>query len=423
MKIFIVQSHLGGGGAERVGVLLANGFASHGHQVIVATDLTVNQNYIPLANVKLFNIITRHWSVILKWLYAIKELRAILKKERPDVIIGIMQLCSLVSFMASFRLHIPVVMTEHYAFERPGKGLTRLETFSKFYINRLYALVTVLTNADKSLIGNKLKRVVVVNNPLSFPPVMKVPKKENVVLAVGRLDGWYVKGFDVLIRAWALVNGQLKIDNGQLSSTGESWKLQIAGAGSEKSLNYLKQLCKENGVEDSVEFLGFRKDVEKLYQDASIFVLSSRYEGFGLVLIEAMSQGCACVACDYKGRQREIISPTPTSSFSDGLRKRPVAERPRREGEPSIESQSLGTRNSKPETRNYKVEVCENGILCEPDDVESLAAGIQKMMTDDEYREYVRKYAIERSDYYNLDNTMERWESLLVQLTNKDISC
>ena len=371
MKIIIVQSHLGGGGAERVGVLLANGFASHGHQVIVATDLTVTQSYIPSENVKLFNIINSHGNVMLKWLYAIKELRSLLKKECPDVIIGIMQLCSLVSFNASFRLHIPVVMTEHYAFERPGKGLTRLETFSKFYINKLYVLVTVLTNADKLLIGNRLGRVEVVNNPLTFSPTKHVPSKDNIILAAGRLDGWYVKGFDVLIRAWALVNGQLKIDNGKLSSTGESWKLQIAGAGSEESLNYLKQLCKENGVEDSVEFLGFREDVEKLYQEASIFVLSSRYEGFGLVLIEAMSQGCACVACDYKGRQREIIQDD------------------------------------------------SQGLCCEPDNVESLATGIQKMINDNKYRESVRMNGIKRSEYYNLDNTIKRWESLLIQLTYK----
>ncbi len=400
MKVFIVQSHLGGGGAERVGVLLANGFAARGNQVSLATGLSAPQNYIPSSNVKLFNIITRHGNVILKWLCAIRELRVLLKKERPDVIIGIMQLCSLVSFMASFRLHIPVVMTEHYAFERPGKGLTRLETFSKFYINRLYSLVTVLTNADKSLVGNKLKRVVVVNNPLSFSPVKQVPAKKNIVLAIGRLDGWYVKGFDVLIRAWGKI-----VDSLKLRVESEGWKLQIAGTGSEESLNYLKQLCKENKVEDSVEFMGFRNDVEKLYQDASVFVLSSRYEGFGLVLIEAMSQGCACIACDYKGRQREIISPTPTL--------------PRREGEPSIESQSLGTRNSKPETRNYKVEVCENGILCEPDNVEALAAGIQKMITDDGYRENVRANAIDRSKYYSIVNTMERWELLLNQVVKE----
>lgn len=400
MKIFIVQSHLGGGGAERVGVLLANGFSAREHQVIVATDLTTSGHYHPDATVKLINIISSYPNVIVKWLQAIKNLRKELKEEQPDVIIGIMQLCSIVSFLSSVGLSIPIIMTEHNAFERPKHSpLSFVEYVSKFYVNKLYKGVTVLTNADKGIIGNCLKKVYVMPNPLSLAPIQKISKRPKTILAIGRLDAWHVKGFDVLIRAWAHVVSSFKF---QVSTDG--WKLQIAGTGSEESLNYLKQLCKENGVEDSVEFLGFRKDVEKLYQESSIFVLSSRYEGFGLVLIEAMSQGCACVACDYKGRQREIISPPPTL--------------PRREGEPSIESQSLGTRNSKPETRNYKFEACENGILCEPDDVESLAAGIQKMIEDDEYRESVRMNAVERSRNYSTENTMARWEKLLNQLVN-----
>ena len=69
------------------------------------------------------------------------------------------------------------------------------------------------------------------------------------------------------------------------------------------------------------------------------------------------------------------------------------------------------------QSSNNKVELCETGILCEPDDVESLAAGIQKMIEDDEYRESVRKNAIERSKYYSIENTMDRWETLLKQVT------
>ena len=406
MKIFIVQSHLGGGGAERVGVLLANGFSAREHQVIVATDLTTSGHYHPDATVKLINIISSYPNVIVKWLQAIKNLRKELKEEQPDVIIGIMQLCSIVSFLSSVGLSIPIIMTEHNAFERPKHSpLSFVEYVSKFYVNKLYKGVTVLTNADKGIIGNCLKKVYVMPNPLSLAPIQKISKRPKTILAIGRLDAWHVKGFDVLIRAWALVNGKLKIDNGQLSSKGESWKLQIAGTGSEESLNYLKQLCKDNGVEDSVEFLGFRKDVEKLYQESSIFVLSSRYEGFGLVLIEAMSQGCACVACDYKGRQSEIIAPLEKreqgSKFflCDTTKASQRAER-------------------KVQSSNCKFEACDNGILCEPDDVESLAAGIQKMIEDDEYRESVRMNAVERSRNYSTENTMARWEKMLNQLVN-----
>ena len=69
------------------------------------------------------------------------------------------------------------------------------------------------------------------------------------------------------------------------------------------------------------------------------------------------------------------------------------------------------------QSSNNKVELCETGILCEPDDVESLAEAMKKMIMDDEYRESVRAKAIERSKYYSIENTMDRWETLLKQVT------
>lgn len=377
MKIVIVITHLGGGGAERVGVSLANGLANRGHQVVIATDLNASGHYFPNDNVKVVHFVNKAKQSGVKWFLSIFTLRKVFKIEKPDVVIGIMQLCSFVSKLAGIGMNIPVVMTEHNSFERPASApLSKIGYFSKFYLNKFFPLVTVLTQADKNIIGNKLNNVVVMPNPLALKPVKDMPLKEKIILAAGRLDDWHYKGFDVLIKAFSKlvqglrfkVQGSLQPSSEELIVNSERWKLQIAGTGSEKSLNYLKGLCKENRIEEYVEFLGFQKDIEKLYQKASIFVLSSRYEGFGLVLIEAMSQGCACIACDYKGRQREIIQ---------------------------NDSQ---------------------GLCCEPDDVDALAEAMRKMMTDDEYQESVRKIAVERSLYYSLENTMDRWEELLNQI-------
>ena len=378
MRILIVCSRLTGGGAERVAGLWANGFAEIGHEVLLVSNLLEEQTYQTDNRVKLYNLVSTNNNKIKKWGSAIGNVRNIAKKEQPNVIIGVMDTCSLVSKLATIGMDIPVFMTEHYAFERP-QGLSKFERFSRYYLNRLYQGITVLTHADLTVIGNRLRNVYVLPNPLSLEVVAEIPHKEKVILAAGRLDAWYVKGFDVLIKAFSKlvqgsrfkVQGSLKPSSEELIVKSGGWKLQIAGTGSEKNLNYLKQLCKENGVEDYVEFLGFQKDIEKLYQKASIFVLSSRYEGFGLVLIEAMSQGCACIACDYKGRQREIIQ---------------------------NDSQ---------------------GLCCEPDDVDALSEAMRKMMTDDQYRESVRKNAVERSKYYSLENTIQRWEKLLDKVVKK----
>lgn len=387
-KICIVCPRLCHGGAERVAVSLANGFVARGHEVFFFADLYEEQTFVLDESIQLLNLVPQTKNKFKKWGGAVRLLRKGLKKDKPDVIIGIMSLCSIVAAIAAIGLNVPVIATDHYSCERPNSApLTAWEKFYKHFVSRFFHRFTVLTEADKLVIGRCRNNVVAMPNPLVLEPLRSIECRKNVVLAAGRVDNWRVKGFDVLIRAWGRVNGQLKIDNGKLSSNREPWKLVIAGVWrSPETRTYLDSIAKECGVLNKIEYTGFVEDMQKLYAESSIFVLSSRYEGFGLVLIEAMSQGCACVACDYKGRQREIMSP---------------------EGQGS----KFNVQSS-----NNKVELCETGILCEPDDVEALAEAMKKMIEDDEYRESVRAKAIERSKYYSIENTMDRWEALLKQI-------
>ena len=431
MRIAIVCSRLSYGGAERVAVLWANGFAERGYDVLLIAGQLEAKTYQVDDRVKLCNLFTNSQNKIIKWGSAIINIRKIAQKERPDVIIGVMKTCSLVAKMGTIGMNIPIIMTEHNSFERPASApLPKNDYFFKYYVNKLYHHVTVLTTPDKEFIGNRLRRASVLPNPLLLPPVTEIPSKERIVLAAGRLDDWHCKGFDVLIKSFAklLKGGNAAGQRGMCNSITptskgkecEGWRLQIAGTGSEESLNYLKGLCKENGVQDYVEFLGFQKDIEKLYQKASIFVLSSRYEGFGLVLIEAMSQGCACIACDYKGRQKEILCPDGQVSGSKfKVQSSSFPTEGSGAAEPETRNSKLETWNSELGSRNSHVEVCETGILCEPDDVDALAEAMRKMITDDDYRESVRMKAVERSKFYSLENTTRRWEELLHTIVKK----
>lgn len=414
MKIIIVCPRLCHGGAERVAVSLANGFVSQGYDVVFFADLFEEQTYILDDAVRIFNLVSSTKNKIRKWGSAIRIIRRVVKKEKPDVIIGIMSLCSLIAKIASLGMGVPVIATEHDSYERPNTAPMSLWTkLYKYFICKIYERVTVLTNADKQVIGHRLNNVIVMPNPLAITPSATVPSKKNVILAAGRVDNWHYKGFDVLIRAWArVVSSSLHSeavepsDKNQVSKelkpgTTETciqkqveglqepstWRLQIAGVWRDpKTRDYLDSIAKECGVQDQIDYLGFVKDMESLYKQSSIFVLSSRYEGFGLVLIEAMSQGCACVACDYKGRQREIFE-----ELKDGR----------------IE-----------ELKSGSYEECKNGILCPPDDVEALAEGIKRMMEDEEYRKEVQRNSIERSMAYSIDQTIQRWEQMLNQIVN-----
>lgn len=366
MKILIISPSLNHGGAERVAALWATGFAKQGDEVWLATNQNDKVVYEPDPRVEILKLYPDGWGKYAKYFGAVGILRGYLKKLRPDVIIGIQNMDSLLGWLASRGLHIPVIKTEHNAFDWPenvadlSPRQLREKRFVKFHMNKLYSAVTLLTEADRRVIGKRLKRVFVLPNPLAMDPVDVLPKKEKIILAAGRMNAWWYKGFDVLIAAWAMI-----------AKKHPDWKLQVAGDGWKEPTERVHEMARKSGAGDQIEFLGFRKDIVELYRRSAIFVLSSRYEGFGMVLIEAMSQGCAPVACDFRGRQREIV-------MSD-----------------------------------------KEGQVCPPDDPKALAEAMERLIEDDGYRQSVQQAAVERSKYYMVDKCMERWEPILAQITNK----
>ncbi|MBR2153586.1 MAG: glycosyltransferase [Bacteroidaceae bacterium] len=363
---------LTGGGAERVAALWIYGFTNHGHDVRVVmncqhgTPITYQiPQYIQKYNLHGNFLISWIVNKLNKWLgidcYYVKKIRHVLQDFQPDVAIGVIQPWAEWTRKAAKGMNLKIINTEHNTFERPSDALynpmTKALYREKFKWNKRYDAVSVLTKVDKSCTEGILNNVTVLPNPLAYCPVSKLPSKENIILAAGRLNAWHVKGFDLLVNAW-----------GKIAKQHPCWKLQIAGSDNEPVRKKLMQIAREKEVESQIEFLGFQNDMLPLYQRSSIFVLSSRYEGFGMVLIEAMSQGCAPIACDYKGRQSEIITTE------------------------------------------------EEGIICPVCDIVSLASSLEKMITDEEYRKNVQIKAIERSKYYSLERTMDRWEQIFKDL-------
>ena len=359
MKIAIIVHNLTGGGAERVATMWAKGFVSQGYTVVVMIyDGSSPHTYSLPDNVKLVSITPHVKNRIGRIIQRSWQLRNKLKEEKPDVVIDVIP--AYWKRMSMIGLNCYKVSTEHNSFERPKNAEKKANKFQKIYLNRLYDHVTVLTQADKKVVGNKLKHVTVLPNPLALEPRGGNIEKKNIVLAVGCIDGWFEKGFDLLVKAWAKV-----------MPASEDWELCIVGDSKGKGLNYLKSICKELNIQSSVRFPGFTENIQQYYQSASIFVLSSRYEGFGLVLIEAMSQGCACVACDYKGRQREII------------------------------------RND------------EEGIVCKPDSVDDLVVAITSLISNSRQLTSMREKSIMRSKDFMIDIIMKKWEEILEPIRQK----
>jgi len=358
MKILVTSKRINSGGAERMAVIIANGLLGRGHQVGVLASLQTGKDFNLEDGIDRFHVpvLDNNGQKNGSELETLKRIRAVVSEYKPNVIIGVMEEWTFRIWLACLGLGIKIISTDHNAFERPeSHSLTKRERFFKFYSNYLYSALTVLTQADAKLLNGRFKHTYVMPNPTTFKALETVPTKSaKVVLAVGRTYDWYVKGFDLLIRAF-----------GEIAKDFPQWKLRIVGGSDSGADSPIFAIIRERGIRDQVEFVNFTPNVIDEYRNAEIFCLSSRYEGFGLVLVEAMSQGCACIACDYKGRQREIIT-------SDS-----------------------------------------EGICIEADNEELLAQSLRKMMSDNEYRQIARLGAIKRARELSLEKYMDKWENIL----------
>jgi glycosyltransferase involved in cell wall biosynthesis len=178
-----------------------------------------------------------------------------------------------------------------------------------------------------------------------------------VALAAGRLTRQ--KGFDLLIPAWAPV-----------ARAHPEWKLRICGKGDQKA--ELLGLIEQHGLEDSVELAGPATNMGVEFAGASIFVLSSRFEGFPLILIEAMSKGLGVVSFDC---------PTGPSDIVDDHR---------------------------------------NGLLVQPHrDVEALSAALTEMVADEDLRRRCGAAAAETARQFTIEAVGPMWDELLQDLAEQ----
>lgn len=372
MKIVIMIYRLTGGGAERVASLWAKGFVERHHEVVVITSTKGKQQltYKLPDNVKLLHIVLpvkNKFAIAVAYRLGITKafynwhLSKILHEIKPDVCIGVLGDYAYRAYKCTRDIGCKIINTEHNAYDRPDlRENCPSAVKMKFVTNKLFDAVTVLTKADTLVAGVPKENMFVLPNPLTFAPVNEIPAKEKIILAAGRLDVWHVKGFDLLLEAW-----------GMTAHKYPEWRLQIAGTGTHKSEAYLKSLVEKYNIKKQVDFLGFCDDMQMLYRRASIFVLSSRHEGFGMVLTEAMSQGCACIACDFGGRQREII------------------------------------------------ENNTQGIVCPNNSVEAIRKALDHYLSNPEYMKSCSVNAVKRSQYYSLDKTMDRWERILAKVMDR----
>ncbi|UTV26973.1 glycosyltransferase family 4 protein [Photobacterium atrarenae] len=213
--------------------------------------------------------------------------RKYLKNNKPDVVVCCDVKMVLLAYIASIFMGIKIIAVEHFEYDVPNVILKKVRKL----IYKKIKNVVILTDEDKDkyswLNPGQLK---VIPNIVSVRRENVVEKK-NTIVAVGRLC--YQKGFDLLIDAWS-----------QICEKNNTWRLEIYGDGEDRD-RLLEQVDKYQIKNIAIK--PFSSNIDIVYQQSKIFVLSSRFEGLGMVLIEALAHSLACISFDCPAGPKTII--------------------------------------------------------------------------------------------------------------------
>lgn len=355
--LFFTGSMSKSGGIERVTANLANMWAEDGYCVeIVVLDRDTSSFFklatgivINTINLKEYNSKIEMIPWFIKMVY---YFRCYIKKSKPDVILGIWTSRAACAIISAAFLKIPVIACEHIAFYELRRGLQILRKYTYPYANA----VVSLTKNDTELYKKMNKNSFTIVNAVE--PIYKIKhlSNEKVILAVGRLVPQ--KGLDILLKSWNLI-----------SKSYPNWKLKIVGRvliGYEDYAKSLYDFVKKNDLEDSVIFQDQTKKILEEYDKAAFFVLSSRFEGLPMVLLEAMSRGLAVISFDCPTGPKDVITDK------------------------------------------------KNGILVENGNIELLSKAIEKLINDKDYRNYLGENAnVEIIRHYSNEFVKKCWDNLL----------
>ncbi len=292
-----------------------------------------------------------------------RKLTALLLKEKPDIVVSLYPSES--SFIPDIKDGSKKVLELHFnkffRIQYGRKGIIglidRWRTRQDERIVRRFDKFVVLTNEDKGYWGD-LPNIEVIPNAAIHVSKNYSEVKNKRVIAVGRLD--YQKGFDRLIQAWKLV---------QYTGQFTDWKLDIFGQGEWREM--LQQMIDEQGLQNTAKINPPTNAILNEYVHSSLLVMSSNYEGFGMVLVEAMSCGVPVISFDCKCGPKDIIQ--------SGI----------------------------------------NGLLVPNGDIQALADAMMKVMEDEAYRKMLSQNARKVVDTYSEQAVMSQWIRLFTSITAK----
>lgn len=298
MIVFFIGDISRTAGTERVTTVIASALADQGFPIAILSMNGGTKSGFPLhTSVKLFSLHMEERSANFSELAKYLALRRFILRENVTVIINVDALLCWYSIPASASLRVKIVSWEHFhrAINPGDFGQKIRRHIGRWMAVRLANCVVTLTERDRrqyTAKANCRSSVMVIPNPITLNPRTNKINKHKRILAAGRLVPQ--KGFDLLIHAWSLV-----------AKRNPEWCVQIVGSGPQG--RELRDLARSLKVNNQIEFYEHSSHLDQYYLDASIFAMTSRFEGLPLVLIEAKKFGLPCISFDCACGPSEII--------------------------------------------------------------------------------------------------------------------
>lgn len=298
-RIAFVLPGLGAGGSENIVNQLCNHFAALGWSVtLIAFEEPETRPYYAHHNAirmiklgmksKRRNMIGATYAVMTRQ----KRLRQAFEIARPDIIVSFLTRTNIVSVLAARGMDIPVIVSERNNPDLQKVGLV-WDRLRRWAYTRSAGLVTMTAGALRYFTSSIDVKGWVIPNPAPLPPAAVQSQSDGRTIgAVGRLVPQ--KGFDLLLDAFARAAPEIP-----------GWRLIIWGEGPERAA--LEAQCRRLGIADRVALPGITCQPGEWIAQSDLFVLSSRFEGWGIVVGEAMAAGLPVISFDCEWGPAEMI--------------------------------------------------------------------------------------------------------------------
>lgn len=290
---FLIMNFSNGGGTERVTSVIANNLSRRGYAVSVISCREGEKcRFFIEKNVTLYSLHGETRSnTVLRKLNTARELQKLVIEHSIDIMVAVDVALYLYLWPLQKKHLCKCIAWEHFNYYIANNLLVKI---SRKFAAANADCVIVLGKNDLSNYKShykKINRIEYIYNPIALSMKKKTTMDKKRVIAVGRLSRQ--KGFDFLLDAWKIVERK-----------NTEWTLDIFGEGTLKES--LQQQIENLGLKKA-HLRGYASDIEEEYVNSSIFVLSSRYEGFVLVLMEAQAKALPCVSFNCKEGPAETI--------------------------------------------------------------------------------------------------------------------